>query len=99
MKKEDIRTVENIDDMSNMSEIAYLENLSFSKKRALIKDPNTSIKIIEHLSNDKDKWIRYAIACLGNLPSELVEKLANDSEKEVRRIIQNNYGKTKGLKI
>ena len=60
-----------------------IESMSTDEKLKLLKN-NASPEILEKLAEDKEKWVRFAVAMNPNTPAEAFMKLAEDKDDDVR---------------
>lgn len=58
--------------------------LRLENKNEILDNPETSVEILEVLSEDEDWWTRERLAGHPNLSTELMEKLANDEYVDIR---------------
>lgn len=70
-----------------------------SEKIDYAKNTNTSASVLEKLSSDNNKYIRYHVAKNPSTPIEILEKLSNDDHHEVRFVSVNVLGRGEANRI
>ena len=66
------------------------ENMSEDRKFNLVKNENTSSKILERLAHDNDWRVRLYVAKNPNTTVNILEKLASDKDETVKKFVTQN---------
>jgi len=69
--------------------------ISYDDKLSIVRNPNTSIEILEYLSRDKHYWIRYYVANNPNTSIEVLKRLSKDEDLWIKDIVKENLRKRK----
>lgn len=66
------------------------EHSGMSIRRAVAKNPNTPVTLLEKLAMDKEEEVRFQVANNPATPSTLLDRLAEDGDRNVRGVVAKN---------
>lgn len=76
--------------MYNLAMFCSLKNLSFTSKLYVAHNPSTPVSILEKLSADESRVVRWHVACNPSTPIKVLEKLSTDDNDIIRYNVEQN---------